>query len=109
MIPRKEIVRKELPRSEAAKPPSAHLKETETIDTVTTWHMPEQGQGKRRRIHLGAGTGWSLSDRFDRIIPPHKQYLGRSRRTLLIVIGIAMLCLLALIIGLAVGLSNKSK
>lgn len=110
MIPRKEIARKELPGHVVEEPPPpAYLKTPGPNGTATAWDGPEEGQGKRRRLALGAGTGWAISDRIDRILPPHKRYLGRSRRALLIVIGVAVLCLLALIIGLAVGLSNKSK
>jgi hypothetical protein len=43
------------------------------------------------------------------VLPPHRRYLGRSRRTLLIIVLVAFLCLLALIIGLAVGLGGGSK
>jgi hypothetical protein len=104
MITRKEIQRKELPRKEVG--------ETKAGDPTTTWDVPEEGQSKRRHMHLGAGAGagaWALSDRFDRVLPPHKRYLGRSRRTFLVAVLIAFVCVLALIIGLAVGLSNKSK
>ncbi|KAF9694224.1 hypothetical protein EKO04_007916 [Ascochyta lentis] len=109
MIPRKEIARKELPSSGVGEPPAAYLKETEATGTATTWDEPGEGQRKRRHIHFGAGAGWALSDRFDRIVPPHRRYLGRSRRTFIIVVIVAFACLLALIIGLAVGLSGKSK
>ncbi|KAF1925239.1 uncharacterized protein M421DRAFT_15328, partial [Didymella exigua CBS 183.55] len=57
----------------------------------------------------GAGAGWALSDCFDRLFVPHKRYLGRSRRTFLIALLVAFICLVALIIGLAVGLSKKSE
>lgn len=109
MIPRKEITRKELPRRDVDEPAPAHLKEFGTIDTATTWDVPEEEQSKNRRIHLGAGARWAMSDRFDRILPPHKKFLGRSRRTFLIILLVAVLCLLALVIGLAVGLSKKSE
>ncbi|KAF2623665.1 hypothetical protein BU25DRAFT_375352 [Macroventuria anomochaeta] len=109
MIPRKEIARKELPSKEVEEPSPAHLKEIRTGNTATRRDTPEEGQSKRKRIHLGAGAGWALSDRFDRILPPHKQYVGRSRRTFLVALLVAFVCLLALIIGLAVGLSKKSK
>lgn len=107
-IPRKEIKRKELPGKEVEEPAPAQLKEFGATDTATTWDIPEEGQKPKRGLHLGAGAGWALSDRLDRILPPHKRYLGRSRRTLLIALLVAFLCLLALIIGLAVGLSKKS-
>lgn len=104
-IPRKEIG--------VSEPSPAHLKEVETGKSVdSTWDVPEEGQSKRHRNFLGAGSGaagWALSDRFNRILPPHKRYFGRSRRTLLIIVFVAFLCLLALIIGLAVGLGGGSK
>lgn len=108
-IPRKEIKRKELPTREVEEPPSAHLKEIGSNGTAATWEVPEAAPKKRGHFGLGAGAGWTLTDRIDRILPPHKKYFGRSRRTLLIAILVAFLCLLALIIGLAVGLSKKSR
>ncbi|KAF2824500.1 hypothetical protein CC86DRAFT_408578 [Ophiobolus disseminans] len=104
-IPRKEV--------KAPAPAPAHLKEVETAKSAnSSWDIPEEGQSKRRRNHLGAGAGatrWALSDRFDRMLPPHKRYFGRSRRTLLIIVLVVFLCLLALIIGLAAGLSGTKK
>jgi hypothetical protein len=99
----------EVPKKDVEEPSPAHLKEVETNNTG--WDIPE-GQSKRRHIHFGAGanaTGWAISDRFDRILPPHRRYFGRSRRTLLIVVLVILLCLLALIIGLAVGLSQGNR
>jgi hypothetical protein len=107
-IPRKEIKRKELPTREVEEPQLAHLKETGASDTAA-WEVPGDAQNNRKNKLVGAGAGWALSDRLDRILPPHKRYLGRSRRTLLIAILVAFLCLLALVIGLAVGLSKKSE
>lgn len=56
----------------------------------------------------GGGLGSAISRRLDNFLPPQKRYFNDriSRRTLLIIIGIAFLCLLALIIGLAAGLSS---
>jgi hypothetical protein len=102
-----------IPRKEIAQPSPAHLKEVETVKSVESgWNTLGEGQSKKKHNILGVGTGatgWALSDRFDRILPPHRRYFGRSRRTLLIIILVAFLCLLALIIGLAVGLSGGSK
>jgi hypothetical protein len=53
-----------------------------------------------------AKTGFS--NKVDAIVPPHKRYLGMSRKVFLYVLLAVILALLALIIGLAVGLS-KSK
>ena len=102
----------EIPKKEIGEPAPAHLKDVDTTNTTSDsgWEIPEEGQ-KRRKRHLGgkSAVGWALSDRFDRMLPPHRRYLGRSRRTLLIIILVLLLCILALIIGLAVGLSRRSK
>jgi hypothetical protein len=74
------------------------------------WEVPLEGRKPSRfRIGAGATRGPTFADRFDSILSPHKRYLGRSRRTFLIIIGVIFLLILALIIGLAVGLSHKSK
>ncbi|CBX90769.1 hypothetical protein IAQ61_002254 [Plenodomus lingam] len=102
-----------IPRKEVGQPCPAHLKEIHATHTTSEsgWDIPEKGLQKRD-TGLGAITGaspWALADRFDHIFPPYKRYFGRSRRTVLIVIGVFFLCLLALIIGLAVGLRGRSK
>lgn len=103
----------QIPRKGIGEPAPAHLKEVETARSAdSSWGVAEEGQSKRRHIHLGLGasaSGWALSDRFDRILSPHRRYFGRSRKTLLIVILVVFLCLLALIIGLAVGLKGSKK
>ncbi|KAE9963056.1 hypothetical protein BLS_009742 [Venturia inaequalis] len=48
----------------------------------------------------------TLIQRFDRIFPPYKRYLGTRRRKFLILLAVVLVLLLALIIGLAVGLSS---
>ncbi|KAF2125030.1 hypothetical protein P153DRAFT_300866 [Dothidotthia symphoricarpi CBS 119687] len=101
-------------RKEVAGPPPAYTQEMETQSSVpgSGWDIPDGAHTKRKPVQLGVGasaTRWAMSDRFDRVLPPHKRYLGRSRRTFLIIAVAVFLCLLALIIGLAVGLSGKSK
>lgn len=111
MIPRKEIARKEVPQRAVEEPSPAQLKEIGMSNIATTWDVPEEGQKKKGALFgAGAGTGakWALKDRFDRALPRHKRYLGQSRRTFLIALLVAFVCLLALVIGLAVGLSKKS-
>jgi hypothetical protein len=49
----------------------------------------------------------SFRQRFDTWLPPYKRYCGMRRRSCLIVSILVLLALLALIIGLAVGLSKK--
>nr|POE54448.1 allergen asp f 7 like [Quercus suber] len=54
-------------------------------------------------------TAFSFRTTFDRILPPHKRYLGRfSRRSFLIILGIMLFGALALTIGLAAGLTVPS-
>jgi hypothetical protein len=53
-------------------------------------------------------TSAGFGAKFDRALPPHKRYLGMRRKVFLIVLLAALLGLLALIIGLAAGLSHKS-
>ncbi|KAF1354012.1 RlpA-like double-psi beta-barrel-protein domain-containing protein-containing protein, partial [Delphinella strobiligena] len=50
----------------------------------------------------------SLKDRFDSVVPPHRTYLGLSRRWFLVAVFCITLALLALIIGLAVGLTGDN-
>ena len=105
------MVTHQIPRKEIGAPALAHLKEVNTAKSVDSgWDIPEDGRGKRKNIHFGAGatTGWAISDRFNRILPPHKRFLGRSRRTFLIGILVLFVCILALIIGLAAGLGKGS-
>lgn len=70
-------------------------------------------QGQQRAVRggvlAGGALGSAISRRLDNFLPPHKRYLNNriSRRTLLIIILAAFLSLLALIVGLAVGLSGK--
>jgi hypothetical protein len=49
----------------------------------------------------------TLRERFDRFVPPHRTYFGRSRRTFLLVLLAIFLCLLALVLGLGIGLGRK--
>ncbi|KAK5707229.1 hypothetical protein LTR17_020862 [Elasticomyces elasticus] len=50
-----------------------------------------------------------LKARLDAVFPPHRRYIGLSRKVFLIALLAAALALLALIIGLAAGLSGGSK
>ncbi|KAL6711039.1 hypothetical protein ACN47E_006914 [Coniothyrium glycines] len=102
----------EIPAKDVQEPSPAHLKEVETRNTASDsgWDIPTESKRKHMRFGAGASaTGWALSDRFDRMLPPHRRYLGRSRRTFLIAVVVLFICLLALIVGLAVGLSKGTK
>ncbi|KAK6419192.1 hypothetical protein LTR95_017093 [Oleoguttula sp. CCFEE 5521] len=63
----------------------------------------------KRGLRRVGGGGAGVSAKLDRVLPPHRRYLGMSRKVFLIVLLAVMLALLALIIGLAAGLSHKSK
>jgi len=54
-------------------------------------------------------TKTSLGARLDRVLPPHRKYLGMRRKVFLLVLLAGILALVALIIGLAAGLSSRSK
>ncbi|KAI9710360.1 MAG: hypothetical protein M1820_002855 [Bogoriella megaspora] len=47
----------------------------------------------------------SLGDRFNTLLPPHRSFFGLRRRNFLIVVAGTSIALLALVIGLAVGLT----
>ncbi|KAJ9635905.1 hypothetical protein H2199_008259 [Coniosporium tulheliwenetii] len=49
-----------------------------------------------------------LKTKFNTLLPPHRTYLGLSRRIFLLILSLVFLSLLALIIGLAVGLSLRA-
>ncbi|KAF2278720.1 uncharacterized protein EI97DRAFT_217290 [Westerdykella ornata] len=94
------------PQDEALKEPSA-VKIVEK--PPSDWETPEEGTSKKFRIPIGGlAAGWAIADRFDRLLPPHKRYLGRSRRTFLVCVGVVFVVVLALVIGLSVGLTRKS-
>lgn len=81
----------------------------------TDWNLEHQspvaGTNKRRfRLAcLPTTLLWTINDKFDRVIPPHKRILGLSRKIFCLIVLAVFLCLLALIIGLAVGLTKNHK
>ncbi|KAI6380612.1 hypothetical protein MCOR25_001549 [Pyricularia grisea] len=70
-------------------------------------HDPERAPGETALAHKEAGQPQPGASRLDRILPPHRKYLGMRRRVFLIVLA-ALVALLILIIGLAAGLSSRS-
>ena len=50
-----------------------------------------------------------LKGKLDSMLPPHRTYLGLRRNVFLWALAVAVVCLLVLTIGLAVGLSKQSK
>jgi len=49
------------------------------------------------------------TSKLDRVLPPHKSYLGLRRKWFLVTLAAFVAALLALIIGLSVGLSQHRK
>lgn len=60
--------------------------------------QPAVGRSRKRRF---AG----FSEKFDKAVPPNQKYLGRSRRTFLIIVGVLLFVLIGLLVGLSVGLT----
>jgi hypothetical protein len=50
----------------------------------------------------------TLRDRFNNVMPSHRTYVGLRRRNFLIAVVVAFIVLLAIIIGVAVGVSRKN-
>jgi hypothetical protein len=94
-------------------PPTAQPNGTETAPAVQTldWEHPVQGKAKRTSaIHLARFAPLAaVSRKFNALFPPHKTYLGRSRRTALLIAAGALIVILALAVGLGVGLGKHSK
>jgi hypothetical protein len=74
------------------------------------WELPEEGTAPKKRLHLGStSTRWAIADRFDRVLPPYKRYVGLKRRTFLLALLAVLLAIIVLAVGLAVGLGKKQK
>lgn len=74
------------------------VKTYEAGATATKSHAGRRSSGKA-----------VLREKFNAVLPRSRSYFGFKRRTFLIVLACAVLALLALIIGLAVGLTKHSK
>ena len=78
------------------------------------FNLPEWETTPRQKgEHQAPTTHQSFKDKalghLDRVMPPHRRYLGASRKLACIVLAIAAFLLLILIIGLAAGLSHHSQ
>ncbi|KAK5163260.1 uncharacterized protein LTR77_010846 [Saxophila tyrrhenica] len=74
------------------------------------WEHEAAGNSRdgRQNISTRGSTKAAMSAKLDRMMPPHRKYLGMRRNVLLWVLLAIVLALLALIIGLAAGLSSSS-
>lgn len=82
---------------------------------VEDFHLAEWESTSRQRGVKQVQNGQTPSVKkrafivFDRVMPKHRNYLGFSRKIACITIIIVFLILLALILGLAIGLGRKSR
>jgi len=80
------------------------------------FELPEWETTARHRGGKGASNGTGGGDiingilaAFDRFVPPHRKYCGLRRQFACIVLVAVSLVLLALILGLAIGLSEQTR
>ena len=94
------------------------MENSRTQGNVEEFHLPEWETTARHRGEKHGQTGrsggasnvkeWAFTV-FDRVMPGHGEYFGFSRNAACIAIMIAFFILLALTLGLAIGLSKKSR
>jgi hypothetical protein len=76
---------------------------------VPEWEHEAAANGESNsKAKQKQSTSALLSEKLDRVLPPHKRYLRLSRNAFLWVVLGTILALLALIIGLAAGLTAGS-
>ena len=79
------------------------------------FQLPEWETTARHRGEKHAQTGQKSNGKertfivFDRVMPGHRKYFGFSRKTVCIAILLSFIILLALILGLAIGLTRNSR
>ena len=74
------------------------------------WETPNNGVTKEAPYgKTTSSSRFQLRPLLDRHMPPHKRYLGLRRRLFLLVLACIIIALLALIVGLAVGLTLRNK
>ena len=84
-------------------------------ENTEEFHLPEWETTARHRGQKPAHTDHkpSVIERgfivLDRVIPRHRTYCGFSRKIVCIAVLVVFVVLLALILGLAIGLSKKSR
>ncbi|TIA60586.1 hypothetical protein D6C77_04050 [Aureobasidium pullulans] len=93
--------------------PQQPLSEPNTIQ-IPEWdsnavHTSKDGVATTSQPGAQHGGKAVLQEKFNAVLPRSRSYFGLKRRTFLIVVACAFLALLALIIGLAVGLTKHSK
>ena len=92
--------------TEIQAPPPVREKNFKVFGWELSAHRPVPPPYSETTVYASAKP--TMAQRLDRVLPPHKKYLGMRRRLFLIVLAVILAVLLALIIGLAVGLSSGS-
>jgi hypothetical protein len=77
---------------------------------IPEWeHIANSKDSGATIVRPRGATRRGFSTKLDRVLPPYKRYIGMRRKLFLLVLFAALLALLVLIIGLALGLSHRSK
>ena len=85
--------------------PSIPDKEVQVPEWEHSGTLKDGAEQKSKRRGTASG---GISAKLDSVLPPHRRYFGRSRKTFLWILLALLLAVLALIIGLAVGLTKRS-
>lgn len=84
-------------------------------ENVEEFHLPEWETTARHSGGKQVQTGQNSTARgrvflvFDRVMPGHRRYFGFSRKIACLAILVVFSILIALMLGLAIGLSQKSR
>lgn len=110
---KKETHAKMSTQAPAPTAPQQPLSEPNTIQ-IPEWdsnavHTSKDGIATTSQPGAHHGGKAVLQEKFNAVLPRSRSYFGLKRRTFLTVVACAFLALLALIIGLAVGLTKHSK
>ncbi|MCJ1377874.1 hypothetical protein MMC17_000970 [Xylographa soralifera] len=89
-------------------PPATQLPEWEVHKSYVTKSKTRETTNGHDAPKHWPGMKYMLTSGLDRIIPVHKSYWGLRRRTMLTAICLAILAIVILIIGLAVGLTKRN-
>jgi hypothetical protein len=92
--------------TEIQEPPPVHAKNFKVFGWELSAHRPTPPPYSDTTVYASAKP--TMAQRFDKVLPPHRKYLGMRRKLFLIVLSVILVVLLALIIGLSVGLSSGS-
>ena len=91
---------------------NSRTKRTEGIEgfSLPEWETTSRHRGEKQS-RLPATTDFKAKalTQFDRVLPPHRRYLGLSRNLVCIIFLVIVVVILALIIGLAAGLSHHNR